>query len=133
ACVAVRELAPTADTERSVVRLRGEEAGEVAGLHVTLDTGEGAGNVRLSRRLVKRGFSIHQVVTDGHAGVVVVPSSQMPDESIGRVPVVRVRHQRGSVRVGWTEYGATGGQALHGQDQPRVIVPRAAGGQGAVC
>jgi len=121
AFVAVRELAATEDVERSVVRLKGDQAGDVAGLHVTLDTGVGAGQVRLSRRLVKRGFQIHQVVTDGHAGVVVTPG--LPDESIGRGPVLRIRHHGGSVRVGSTEYGSTEGLSLHGEDQAQEVVP----------
>jgi len=128
AFVAVRELAATEDADRSVVRLKGEEAGEVAGLHVTLDTGTGAEQVRLSRRLVKRGFQIHQIVTDGHAGVVVTPG--LPDESIGKGPVLRIRHHGGNVQVGSTEYGSTEGLSLRGQDQAPQDQPQEEGPAG---
>jgi len=114
AFVVVRELAATEDSDRSVVRLRGEEAGEVAGLHVTLESGD-AGRVRLSRRLARRGFGIQQVQTDGHAGVVVTPPSRFPIESIGNGAVLRIRHHGGHVRVGSTEYGSTEGLSLHGR------------------
>jgi hypothetical protein len=110
--VVAKPATDSEDSDRAVVRLKGDDASRVGGMRVMLESGAGAGDVRLSRRLARRGFSIQYTTKDGKVGVLVVPPPRLPIESIGRGAVLRVRHGGAGARLGAVEYGSTEGQPL---------------------
>jgi len=107
-----RPRGDAADSGRAVLRLRGGDAGRVGGVRVVLEAGVDSDNVRLSRRLAKRGFHLEQTREEGRVGLLITPPWQLPIASIGRGAVLRVRHYGGEVRIGAVEYGSTGGLPL---------------------
>jgi hypothetical protein len=97
------------DSDRAVVRLKGEDAGRVGALRVVVSTSDGS-DLRLSRRLAKRGFTL-QRSPDGN-GAVIAPPQEVPVPPIGKGAVLRMRHGGRGARLGAVELGSTGGHPL---------------------